>query len=421
MFSLPLYSSDSVAPPAAAGKPVMLVVDDEDGPRQSLKIVFKKDFEMILAKSGEEGLELAEDRHIDIAILDIMMTGISGIETLGKLKERNPGIEVLMLTAYETLDTARAALRFGACDYLNKPFDISTIREAVSKALERRRLTRASQSVNYEIDRLKVEIEDRRLREELIRTKGDIYASVLHDINSPLTVISGFAEVLNSSLQDSASIEGEQLASMRADIAHLSAQVTRCFEISKRYLSFLRHDAAEIGSEVAVNQILTDLDELLSRHPARENQTLIVERLEDEAAAAINGTDLLQILLNLTVNALQCTEAPHTVRVQAQLLAQPIEPKSIVDSSRERLIGRPGFVNRTPMIAISIADDGPGIPASIFGRLFDEQITTKPADRGTGLGLSIVKRLIVSAGGAIHLTTQHGAGSTFRILLQMAT
>ncbi len=403
------------APPA---KPVMLVVDDEEGPRQSLKIVFKKDFEVVLAKSGEEGLALAAGRHIDIAILDIMMTGMSGIDLLGKLKQRYPGIEILMLTAYETLDTARAALRHGACDYLNKPFDISTMREAVAKAMERRRLSNSAEHVTYELDQLKNELEDRRLREELVKTKGDIYASVLHDINSPLTVISGFAEVINNSLQDAASIEGEQLTSMRADIAHLNSQVTRCFEISRRYLSFLRNDTDQVQSDVAINQILTDLGELLSRHPAREGNTLEVVPMKQDAAAAINGTDLLQILLNLTVNALQCTAKPHEVKISGELIKAPLDLSSIPETDRERLVGRPGFGNEAPFVAITISDNGPGISPSIFRRLFDEQITTKEADQGTGLGLSIVKRLVTSAGGAVHISTRPGVGSTFRVLLQ---
>lgn len=412
------FAPPSVGMNMPTERPVLLVVDDEEGPRQSLKIVFKKDFEVVLAKSGEEALGLMGGQHVDIAILDIMMTGMSGIELLGKLKEQQPDIEILMLTAYETLDTARAALRHGACDYLNKPFDISTMREAVAKAMERRRLSSSVQKVNYEIDQLKIELEDRRLREELVKTKGDIYASVLHDINSPLTVISGFAEVINNSLQDAASIEGEQLASMRADIAHLNSQVTRCFEISRRYLSFLRNDADQVPCEVAINQILHDLGELLSRHPAREGHTLEISPMQPDASAAVNGTDLLQVLLNLTVNALQCSSTPHKVKVTAEQLNTSLDLNSIEESAHERVVGRSSFKSHTPLLAITIADNGMGIPANIFGRLFDEQITTKEADQGTGLGLSIVKRLVTSAGGAIHIRSRPGVGSTFRVLLQ---
>jgi DNA-binding NtrC family response regulator len=64
---------------------------------------------------------------------------MSGVEVLRELKQMDPAIEVIMLTAYETIETARQALRYGASDYLNKPFDIPTMREAVAKAFVKRR------------------------------------------------------------------------------------------------------------------------------------------------------------------------------------------------------------------------------------------------------------------------------------------
>jgi DNA-binding NtrC family response regulator len=125
--------SDTTSKPAE--KPVLLVVDDEEGPRASLKVVFKNDFDVLLAANGREGIEIARQRHIDVAILDILMHGMSGVDVLRELKIIDEGIEVIMLTAYETLETARQALRFGAREYLNKPFDIPTLRAVAARAL----------------------------------------------------------------------------------------------------------------------------------------------------------------------------------------------------------------------------------------------------------------------------------------------
>src|SRR5438445_11123483 len=113
-------------------KRTLLIVDDEEGPRQSLRIVFKDDYNILLADSGNKAIELMKQHSVDAAVLDIRMSGMSGVELLGKLKEINPAVEVIMLTAYETIETARQALRLGACDYLTKPFDISTIRPAIA-------------------------------------------------------------------------------------------------------------------------------------------------------------------------------------------------------------------------------------------------------------------------------------------------
>ncbi len=105
---------------AAASRPTLLIVDDEEGPRQSLRVVFKDLYDLVLASSGPEALEIAKRRRVDAAVLDIRMAGMAGTELLGHLKKLDPRIEVVMLTAYETLATARQALRHGACDYLHR-------------------------------------------------------------------------------------------------------------------------------------------------------------------------------------------------------------------------------------------------------------------------------------------------------------
>ncbi|HEV7402539.1 MAG TPA: response regulator, partial [Chthoniobacteraceae bacterium] len=140
---MPLASpSDTISePPAAvaapAGKLTLLIVDDEEGPRQSLRIVFKHDYNVVVACNAEEAIVKAGGQPIHVAVLDIMMQGLSGVELLRELKETNPTIQVVMLTAYETLETARQSLRYGASDYLNKPFDISSMRAAVARAAQK--------------------------------------------------------------------------------------------------------------------------------------------------------------------------------------------------------------------------------------------------------------------------------------------
>ena len=127
----------------ARNKPTMLVVDDEDGPRQSLKVLFKDDFNVLLADDGPTGIKFAQEHPIDVAVLDIRMAGMSGLEVLERLKFVDPGIEVVMMTAFETPETLHQALRLRACDYVNKPFDVNTMRKAVGMALDRRSLASA--------------------------------------------------------------------------------------------------------------------------------------------------------------------------------------------------------------------------------------------------------------------------------------
>src|SRR5271170_5744601 len=89
----------------------LLVVDDEDGPRQSLRVIFKDDYDLLMAEDGPAAIELAQKSEIDVAILDIRMPGMSGIEVLERLKYLRPDLEAIMITAFETTDTIRQALR----------------------------------------------------------------------------------------------------------------------------------------------------------------------------------------------------------------------------------------------------------------------------------------------------------------------
>jgi two-component system, sensor histidine kinase and response regulator len=405
-------------PSGTETRPTLLICDDEEGPRQSLRIVFKNEYRVLVASSGQEALALAEAEQVDVAVLDILMHGMSGVDVLRELKQIDPAIEVVMLTAYETLETARQSLRFGACDYLNKPFDIPTMRDAVRKALQKRQNTVAIQNTSSQLEQLQKEIADQRVREEITRTKGEIYASVLHDLNSPLTVISGFVELINRAMQNAARVEGEELESLKGDLRQVHGEVARCFEISRRYLSFLNAQKIE-NTYVGVRQMLADLRDLLARHPSAKGQQLLIHDFQPDAVAEINGTDFLQILLNLTINALQSTEDPHRVEIRARRLEHPVALGELVESDNERLINRDAFANEPPLLAISVSDDGPGIPPGIMHRLFREKFSTKPPDRGTGLGLSIVQRLSQEARASVHLQTTVGGGSTFTLIVKI--
>lgn len=122
--------------PKPRGK--LLVVDDEEGPRESMRVIFQDEYDMFFAEDGPAAIKIAQENDIEVVVTNIRMAGMSGIEVLERLKSFKPEIEVIMMTAFKTNDTIRQSLRLGACDYINKPFDLATMRTAVSKAMKRR-------------------------------------------------------------------------------------------------------------------------------------------------------------------------------------------------------------------------------------------------------------------------------------------
>jgi CheY-like chemotaxis protein len=206
-------------------KPVLLVVDDDSGPRQALQIVFGDEFEVVLAENGRQAIQLFRQYAVEVAILDIKMPGMTGIEVLDKLKSIDQDVQVLMLTGFETVETAKQALRLGACDYISKPFNLNELKSSVAAALKRRTFAHTLRAAARKLRELQEEIRCQKVETEIARTKGDIYASIIHDINGPLTVISGFIELINYRLVTADIVENQPLAQVKDHIDHISRQV----------------------------------------------------------------------------------------------------------------------------------------------------------------------------------------------------
>src|ERR1700679_897706 len=251
--------------PAPKRRGTLLIVDDEDGPRQSLRVIFKDEYDLLMADDGPSAIELAQKNEIDVAVLDIRMAGMSGIEVLERIKFVNPNIEAIMMTAFETTDTIRQALRLRACDYINKPFDLATMRSAVSQAMQRRKLESEIHSSAEKVQELLIELQNQKVEEQIAKTRGDIYASIIHDINGPLTVVSGFIQLLNKKLNRASRLELEDLEFIKERMLIIERQVGNCIEISRRYLGFLRQQGGE-ASPTGVHQLLTDLEQLVRVH-----------------------------------------------------------------------------------------------------------------------------------------------------------
>jgi signal transduction histidine kinase len=397
-------------------KGTLLIVDDEDGPRQSLRVIFKDEYEILMASDGPTAIQLAQEKRIDVAVLDIRMAGMSGIEVLERLKYVNPAIEVVMMTAFETTDTMRQALRLRACDYINKPFDICTMRAAVAAAMQRRTLEGEISTNAEQLRQLFNELQNQKIEEQMAQTRGEIYASIIHDMNGPLTVISGFVQMLNQRIGNASRMELEDLEFIRDRLKTITRQVTNCIEISRRYLSFLRRHTDETP-RVAVNQLLSDVSHLARVHPSRLQNQLDIRPLAEDVAVCMNGTDLIQILLNLMVNAFQCSPQPHTVEVKGEVLSSPANLAGFKDGLQERFLNIENFANAAPLLVLCVTDTGPGIAPETLPKIFQPFFSTKAPRQGTGLGLNIVQRLVKEARGALHVHTEPGRGTTFKLYL----
>jgi PAS domain S-box-containing protein len=134
----------------------ILVVDDELGPREALRMILKSKYKVLTAVNGPDALQVLSKTPPDIVLLDIKMREMNGIEVLKAIKETDTSVEVIMMTAYASLQTARDAIAHGASEYLIKPFSKKEVEEAIGKALARRaERTGARQDIRALLDQLR--------------------------------------------------------------------------------------------------------------------------------------------------------------------------------------------------------------------------------------------------------------------------
>src|SRR6266478_8573891 len=154
-------------------KPNILVVDDEMGPRESLKMILNPYYNVHTADRGAQAVEMLKQVPVDLVTVDLKMPGFSGINVLEKVKQYDPDIEAIIITGYGSLDTAIEGLRLGAFDYISKPFDVNHILSLVRRGLDRRTA-----------------------KARLRQVKSDFLSNISHELRTPLSVVVGFVYLL---------------------------------------------------------------------------------------------------------------------------------------------------------------------------------------------------------------------------------
>jgi DNA-binding NtrC family response regulator len=134
-------------------RPVVLVVDDDPGLRESFRLILDDEYDVVEAPDGDVALETVRTSQVDLILLDIRLPGADGIEVLERIKAFDDGVEVILVTAVKTLRTAVAAMKLGAFDYLTKPFDEDELLALLRRALERRALEREVMFLRSELAR----------------------------------------------------------------------------------------------------------------------------------------------------------------------------------------------------------------------------------------------------------------------------
>jgi DNA-binding NtrC family response regulator len=131
----------------------VLIVDDEVGTRESLRMILKNDYEVLLAKNAEEAFQVVKERSPDVILLDIILPDLDGLKVLEKMRQKDSDIIVIMITATRTVKTAVEAMKLGAYDYVTKPFDTDELCLIIHRALSTQALEKEVKYLREEVDK----------------------------------------------------------------------------------------------------------------------------------------------------------------------------------------------------------------------------------------------------------------------------
>ncbi|HEY2991405.1 MAG TPA: response regulator [Methylomirabilota bacterium] len=335
-------------------------------------------------------LELYRSTRPDLIVLDLMMPHLDGIAVLEQLRAEIPAdtyVPVLVLTADATLEAKRRALASGARDFLTKPFEQFEALLRIKNLLETRQLHVALEQQNRSLEETVRQRTERLMQSEKVAAMGSLLAGVAHELNNPLTVLSGQAQLL----------EGTADAGLARRAGQIRRAADRCVRIVRNFLSLARQHPPE-RMETSLTQVARGALELLAYELRTDDVELVVELPDNLPVLWADPHQLHQVLVNIIANA------HHAMRRQPG-------PKRITIRARHAG-GR---------VRVEIADTGRGIPPEILSRIFEPFFTTKPAGEGTGLGLSLCRSIVEEHGGTITVESVPGRGTTFGVELPVVT
>ena len=373
--------------------PQILVIDDEVGPRESLRMLLKPDYQVHTADCVEAGMKLLKEKQPDTIVMDIRMPGITGIDGLRKIREIDPHLSVIMLTGFGALETAKEALRLGANDYISKPFDAGEMRDIIGRNVERTRLHRTSEHAAAEVKELNNRLRKELARKERLASLGQASAEFVHDLGNPLTIVWGYVQLLAKKLERSENGGAAHNATSIKELNIIEQNVRLCRELLTMWQSYGSAEALP-HKQISVSTVLREVIKAVDALATQSGVDLQSDICEHACTVLGDPVQIKRAIQNVIINAVQaCAERKGSVLVTCT------QKEFYVD--------------------IRIEDDGSGITPTQINRIFDPYFTTKQGKSVTGLGLYITQKVLEDHNGSIKVDSTPGCRTTFTIRLPL--
>lgn len=394
-------------------KYTILYVDDEESNLRIFKNTFRKDYNILTATSGTEGLEVLNTQDVDLILTDQRMPGMSGIDFLKKVFSKYPELNRILVTAYSDYDVLREAVNeLKIFQYVEKPWREEDIKTTIDSALEIHRLkienqnltssllvkneelTRINKELSAEIDRHKQTqlelIKEKEYAENCNRLKSAFLANMSHEVRTPMNSIMGFVDLI---FEDYISQETkrEYMNIVQGSCSQLLHIIDNIIEISKI-------DSGNVELRKVKFEVNDVVNYVYKSFSAKVGQNISLScNLAQESILIYNDSlKLEQVLKNLLDNALKFTT------------------KGVVEF---------GVQLKADQVFFYVKDTGIGIDPENFNLIFERFSQVENAFSrkygGNGLGLAISKAYIENMGGKIWVESELGKGATFNFTIPL--
>jgi signal transduction histidine kinase len=400
----------------------ILVVDDDAGGRYLKAHILKKnDYAVAEAATGAAAVRQCEADCPDLALVDMRLPDIHGVEVCKRLKTNFPGIAILQTSAAITSSHDRAlALEGGADGFLVEPIEPEELLATVKALLRMRGAEQALRQVNETLEnqvaartrelteinrRLEIEMTERRKAEDVLwhtqklEAVGELTGGIAHDFNNLLAVIVLSMEMIR------AAFEGDKVPSRAKILRLLTASevaTDRATKLTRQLLAFARRSTLKLGL-VTLDEVIVACEPFL-RRALGETIALKIRFERDLWPCRIDAAQFESTMLNLIVNARDAMPSGGQLEIATKNV--------VIDPAQAQRLGE---LAAGPYVLIKVSDTGTGMDADVAARAFEPFFTTKEVGKGTGLGLSQVYGFIKQSGGHIQIETKRDRGTTFRL------
>jgi hypothetical protein len=373
---------------------VIIVDDDEDFAGSIADILKSHGYPCAVVLTAEDACQVAERFEAQVALVDVCLGSESGLDVVAELKQIQPDVLCVMVSAYADTESAMQALHEGAQAYLQKPVDPRELLETMEDCSERLQNDHRRAAAEQTLREAHAQLERRNQRLAELRENAERFVDdVSHEFRTPLTVIKAYTSMLADGL--GGPVTGEQaeyLGMTGKAVEDLTRMVNDLLDSSRLESSLRRVDRRRCK----VAEIIRSVRPMLSSN-AKARNIRIVEGVAPRVSDVFADEEKVRrTLVNFAVNALKFSPAGTQVTLWARELSHGL-------------------------VEIGVTDQGRGISAEdlkvIFARFKRVGNTAGLSTRGFGLGLHIAKELAWLNLGRVHVKSTLGKGSTFSFTL----